>query len=142
MKANIKLADYQINKMNCEWVPGEIQETQDMVMGVDYNVYQKREDPNHFKLDVFVKVEPKDGLGGIKIDTSIVGFFTFLDGTTEKDKQLQVRYTGFPLLFSTLRGHISAVTSNFPCKTFILPSIIVKDVIESIEKGNFQENPE
>jgi hypothetical protein len=50
--------------------------------------------------------------------------------------QRLIRINGCSILYSTLRGHISSITSNFPCGRIILPTIIIMDLVNEIEKNH------
>lgn len=139
-KPNIKLVNYQIWKLACEWIGKYELNSEDSNISIDYNVFENTDDPNLFKLDVYVGITPSESKNGLVIDAKIIGYFSFEEGTSIEDKQKAIRYSGFQLLYSTLRGHVNVMTSSFPCKNFILPSIPVKEVVEAIEKKKKESN--
>lgn len=134
MTKSLKLVDYQINKMSCNWIGISPMEEQNESLSIDYDIYTQKANSKIYKIDLMVKINPKEKGNGLYIDTKIVGLFEFNHDASNEDMQKSIRYSGFPLLYSTLRGHISSVTAKFPCGSFLLPSIIVKDVVSYIEK--------
>ncbi len=139
-KPNIKLVSYQVWKLNCEWIGEYENNSEDFNISIDYNVYKNTDDHNLFKLDVYVGIIPSELENGLVIDAKIVGYFSFEKGTSIEDKQKAIRYSGFQLLYSTLRGHVNVSTSSFPCGNFILPSVPVKEVVEAIEEKKKEGN--
>ncbi len=140
-KSSLKLVNYQFKKINCEWIEeGKQTEGQKGTILFDYKVLRNKKSPNLYRLDLFVSLLPKEDFQGYHIDTCIVGFFSFEESTTENEMEVLVRVNGISLLYSTLRGHISMLTSNFPKGSLILPSVIIQDIVENVEKKSLQEH--
>lgn len=131
--SSLTLVNYQFTKLSCIWKDGKNTKTNHGNMLIDYDVFRNNANPLLFRLDLKVSIDPEKDDAGMKIDTCIVGFFQFDEGTPEDEMHTLVRINGISILYSTLRGHISVLTSNFPSGCTLLPSIIVKDVVDTIE---------
>lgn len=134
MTKSIKLVKYNICKINCEWKEDFQKYSKNNTLSIDYDILKNTDNENLFRLDLFVKNTPEQKSNGTYIDTKIVGYFEFDKDSSENDKEVSIRYSGFPLLYSTLRGHICSATSSFPCGSFLLPTIMVKEVVSAIEE--------
>lgn len=114
--------------MLLEWKDGPKNPNDLGISELNYNVFVDDEKSESFKLDFLLKQTPQVNFGGLNIDIQMEGFFTFPEGSSEDEMQRLIRINGCSILYSTLRGHISSITSNFPCDRIILPSIEIRNL--------------
>ncbi len=134
-KSTIQLVKYYLKKFSCEWIEEDQPEDKQNQLRINYNVFQNKTNHELFRLDFYVSSTPQKGFGGLSIDTCISGLFEFPEGTDETEMQRLIRFNGCSILYSTLRGYISVATANFPTGCHMLPSIVMADVVNSIEKS-------
>lgn len=68
------------------------------------------------------------------IDVEIEGVFSFPDDTPEENIDYLCRVNGLTILYGILRGEIANVTGSFKNGKFILPTVMMQDVVQDIEK--------
>ncbi len=138
-RSSLQLNEFFITKMNVEWkyVLGnpKLPDRQNYNVGLDYNVAQHNERKEHFRLEFKVKLTPIDNESGYLLESTIIGFFSFNNETSDDEMQLLIRVNGCSMLYSLLRGQVAMVTGSFPSGKFNLPTVVISDWIERIENS-------
>jgi preprotein translocase subunit SecB len=104
----------------------------------DYDVGQHPENPNLFRMDLRVDYHEENDSGqaiGHAVKTEIIGFFSFNNADDKENLSLLVRLNGVSILYGLLRGMVANATGVFPAGKCILPTIMPRDVVESVEKA-------
>jgi len=68
------------------------------------------------------------------INVEIEGVFSFPDVTPDDKIDYLCRVNGLTILYGILRGEIANVTGSFKKGKFILPTVMMQDVVQDIEK--------
>ena len=72
-----------------------------------------------------------------KIDSEIVGYFSFSEEFSDEEKrQITIRINGSVILYGILRGQIATFTGSFPNGKFNLPTVNMIEIVNEIEKKN------
>ena len=69
-----------------------------------------------------------------EIKATIEGFFTFKDDLNDKQMAYLVRVNSASILYGILRGEIANITGSFPAGKFLLPTVMMQDVVKEIEE--------
>jgi preprotein translocase subunit SecB len=138
-RSSLQLNEFFITKMNVEWKyvleNPKLPDRQNYNVGLDYNVAQHNERKEHFRLEFKVKLTPIDNESGYLLESTIIGFFSFNNETSDDEMQLLIRVNGCSMLYSLLRGQVAMVTGSFPSGKFNLPTVVISDWIERIENS-------
>lgn len=70
-----------------------------------------------------------------KVDFQILGFFAFPKDTVEDNMQYLIRVNGCTILYGILRGIVANVTGTFPEGPLPLPTVMMHDVVNSVERS-------
>jgi preprotein translocase subunit SecB len=134
-QADCQLDDFHFTRLAVRWYspkePGQI----DIEYGFDYQVGQHKTEKNRYRLafSVSAKSSTPEPIGYL-LDSEIVGFFRFSEGIDQKKADFLIRMNGCAILYGILRGQVANFTGNFPHKKLLLPAIMMKDVVEGVEK--------
>jgi len=133
-KSSIQLVNYFFKKLLVEWKDGPKEPKNIGKLNINYKVFVNNKESDLYRLDFLLQRTPQDDFGGLNMDIRMEGFFSFPKETPEEEIQKMIRLNGCTILFSTLRGHISSITSSFPDGRITLPSIVMLDLVTKIEK--------
>lgn len=124
-----------MTRVNLAWHDPKESTSVDIKHEFDYDVHRNTQQKNLFRL-VF-----RFGLSsltpvqvGYVLDSEIVGYFSFPDGTSEENMQALIRYNGCTILYGILRGQIANITGSFPHAKLVLPTVMMEEVVNAIEK--------
>jgi preprotein translocase subunit SecB len=129
-----QLDDFHFTRLAVQWhnlkEPGKYE----VNYSFDYNIGQHKTDKNRYRLAfrVGAKSDTPEPVG-YHLDTEIVGFFRFPDGTEQKKMDFLIRVNGCSVLYGILRGQVASLTGSFPQKKLVLPTLMMKEIIEGVE---------
>lgn len=140
-KSTIQLSKFFITRLNIERIKGKDKEPsgETINLGFDFDIASHAERKNQFKLEFKVMANPDDGFRGIKLEAQIDGFFYFPEGMNNDEMQYLVALNGSSILYGLLRGQLALITGSFPDGKFMLPAVVMDDVISGIVKRKYEE---
>jgi len=104
----------------------------------DYDLFCNNQDDHKIRMILRVKVTPDmnepDQTCPYEIKTEIEGFFTFSDELSNEQMGYLVRVNSATILYGILRGEIANITGSFPSGKFLLPTVMMQDVVKEIEE--------
>lgn len=119
-----------------------------MSCSFDYDLACRDDDCRQVRMLLRVKVRP-DADEEVQscpyeINAEIEGFFTFSDELTDDQMGYLIRVNSATILYGILRGEVANVTGSFPSGKFLLPTVMMQDVVKEVEarKGNVSPDPE
>jgi preprotein translocase subunit SecB len=129
------LDEFFMTRVNVAWhEPGEAQSV-DIDFLFDYDVFRHTSEKNRFRLAFRLAAKSKTQAPvDYALDTEIVGFFHFSEDSSEEIMQRLIRYNGCTILYGILRGQVANITGSFPSRKFILPTVMMEDVVNDIER--------
>lgn len=105
----------------------------------DYDVARHATEKTRFRLAFRVGVKSKTPAPvDYSLDCEIVGFFRFPEDTTEESMQRLIRFNGCTILYGILRGQLANITGSFPRQKLLLPTVMMEDVVNQIEREKAQ----
>ena len=133
------LDEFFMTRVNVAWhepsVPGSI----DIDYLFDYDVARHTSEKHRFRLALRLAAKSKTPIPvDYSLDCEIVGFFCFPEDSTEDTMQRLVRLNGCTILYGILRGQLANITGSFPRQKMILPTVMMEDVVNDIEKEKAQ----
>jgi preprotein translocase subunit SecB len=129
------LDEFFMTRVNVAWHEPSEPGTIDIDFLFDYDVARHATEKNRFRLAFRVGVKSKTPSPvDYSLDCEIVGFFLFPEDTTEDTKQRLVRLNGCTILYGILRGQLANITGSFPRQKLILPTVMMEDVVNDIER--------
>jgi len=128
-----------MTRVNVAWhepsQPGSI----DIDFLFDYDVARHTAKQHIFRLALRLAAKSKTPTPvDFSLDCEIVGFFRFPEASTEETMQRLVRLNGCTILYGILRGQLANITGSFPRQKLILPTVMMEDVINEIEREKAQ----
>lgn len=133
------LDEFSMTRVNVAWheplQPGSI----DIDYLFDYDVGRHATEKNRFRLAFRLGVKSKTPMPvDYSLDCEIVGIFHFPESTKDETMQRLIRYNGCTILYGILRGQLASITGSFPHKKLILPTVMMEDVVNDIERKKAQ----
>lgn len=114
-----------------------------MSCGFDYDLFCGDNDCRQVRMVLRVFIEPdKDEdtqTCPYEIKAEIEGFFTFSDELSDEQMGYLTRVNSMTILYGILRGEIANVTGSFPSGKFLLPTVMMQDVVKEIEERKAKE---
>ena len=105
----------------------------------DYDVARHTTEKNRFRLAFRLGVKSKTSTPvDYSLDCEIVGFFHFPENTTDDAMQRLIRFNGCTILYGILRGQLANITGSFPRQKLLLPTVMMEDVVNNIEREKAQ----
>ena len=140
----LQLEEFFLTRLNLVWhSPPKPQEVVSE-FGFGYNVARHKTEPRRFRLTFTMISKPreKEPPAGYEMESQIVGLFSFVEGVPENEMQQLIRINGCTILYGILRGQIAAATGSFVGGKFNLPTVMMDEVVQSIEadKKTVREN--
>ena len=115
-----------------------------MTYGFDYDLSCKDEDCHQVRMVLRVTLGPDKSeemrTCPYEIKATIEGFFTFSDELDDKQMAYLVRVNSATVLYGILRGEVASVTGSFPAGKFLLPTVMMQDVVKEIEDRKSKES--
>lgn len=136
--SSLQLDGFFLTHLNLRWVEGgEDGNMQDCPhdLDIDYRLARHKEKAHMFRLTLSVELCVKKGRTGLDIDSEIAGFFTFPPETEEEEMQYLVRVNGATILYGILRGQVAMASGSFPGGKFLLPAVVMQDVLPQIDEN-------
>jgi preprotein translocase subunit SecB len=129
------LDEFFMTRVNVAWhEPGQ-PENVDIDFLFDYDVAQHATEKNRFRLAFRLGVKSKTSTPvDYSLDSEIVGFFRFPEEATAEIMQRLIRLNGCTILYGILRGQLANITGSFPRQKLILPTVMMEDVVNQIER--------
>jgi hypothetical protein len=137
------LEDFQLTRLNIEWHdPGKAKEGT-FKPWITYDVLKHAKDASRYLLTMMVDIEPvQPPKSGYEIHATIRGEFSVtLEPGTKTDPAYLVRLNGLTMLYGLLRGQVAQTTGSFPWGKFVLPAMMMQDVITSVEEAKRKAKP-
>lgn len=130
-------------KMVVEWLEPANTEEESISFGFDYDLACHPETPH------LIKMVMRFWLGQANDDeaprcpysllTEMEGIFSFPEDIDEKQMAYLCRVNSMTILYGILRGEVANVTGSFPGGKYILPTVMIPEVVDSIEKRKTDE---
>ena len=132
-----QLDDFHFTRLAVQWNDPTESGKFDINYSFDYSVGRHNTDKHRYRLAFSVKAksdtpEPV----GYHLDSEIVGFFRFPADTEQDKMDYLIRVNGCTILYGILRGQVASLTGAFPQKKLVLPTFMMKEIIEGIEQQN------
>jgi len=108
-----------------------------MSCAFDYDLFCHDDDCRQVRMVLRVMVGPDNDEENqtcpYEIKAEIEGFFAFSDELSDKQMGYLIRVNSMTILYGILRGEIANVTGSFPSGKFLLPTVMMQDVVKEIE---------
>jgi len=129
-----QLDDFHFTRLAVQWHASKEPGKFAVNYSFDYNIGQHNTEKNRYRLAfrVGAKSDAPEPVG-YHLDTEIVGFFRFPDGTDQKKMDFLIRMNGCSVLYGILRGQVASLTGSFPQKKLVLPTLMMKEIVEGVE---------
>jgi hypothetical protein len=125
-----------MTRVNLAWHDPKESTTVDIKHEFDYDVHRNTQKKNLFRLVFRFGLSPRTPVPvGYVLDSEIVGYFSFPEGTSEENMQVLIRNNGCTILYGILRGQIASITGSFPHAKLVLPTVMMEEVVKDIEKS-------
>jgi preprotein translocase subunit SecB len=138
-----ELQEFFIHDLAVEWLNPEESESESFSLGFDYDLSCHANDPH------LVRMIMRFWLGRAanddaprcpySIHVEIEGFFSFPADLEEGQMAYLCRVNSMTILYGILRGEIANVTGSFPGGKYILPTVMMQDVVNEIEERKEKE---
>lgn len=103
----------------------------------DYDLFFNDEDDHKVCMILKVSIGPNETIKShspYEINAAIQGFFTFSDDLSDEQMSYLVRVNSATILYGILRGEIASVTGSFSAGKFLLPTVMMQDIVTEIEQ--------
>lgn len=135
------LEEFYLTRLKVQWFEPEEPIEVDTRFGFNYDVAYSQDDPNRYRLTFRVTCEPgTQPKVGYEIDSEMMGFFSFPEDTPREEMEYLIRLNGSTILYGILRGELASVTGMFPHGKFVLPTVMMSDVVEAVEKERAEKS--
>lgn len=133
------LDEFFMTRVNVAWheppEPGSVE----IDFLFDYDVARHATEKNRFRLAFRLGAKSRTPTPvDYSLDCEIVGFFRLPGDTTEENMQRLIRLNGCTILYGILRGQVASITGSFPRQKWILPTVMMEDVVSQIEREKAQ----
>lgn len=131
----LQLDEFFITRLSVEWISAPESQEVSTDVRFTYDVARHKKNLNKFRLIFYMHTAPSEDKAryGYVLDCAIAGLFSFADGLSEKEMQALIRINGCTILYGILRGQIALITGSFLGGKFNLPTIMMQDVVNSVE---------
>ena len=137
MKPVCELEDFHVNKLVVEGIDIEKSNEISVAMSFDYEIAFKTDNPFIVKTVMQYTVGPNTEDDKprcpYKIQADIEGVFSFREDTLKEHMPIISRINSLTILFGILRGEIANITGSFKNGKFILPTVMMQDVVKEVE---------
>lgn len=133
----LQLEDFGITDLEVHWLTRELvgQEYKSN-LELGYGIQKRSEQEQRYRIVLRVADERKNQEGQVQLTLRVtaVGFFVFPESTPVEQHPRLIRTVGIPILYSTTRGALQAISGTLPPDSrYILPTVNVVDLIKSVE---------
>ena len=139
MKPVCELDQFFINKLHVDWLdPDPDCENESVSFGFDYDLSCNSEDPYMIRMVMrYMQGPNKDETSTVcpyEIFTEIEGYFKFSEDIEDEKMSYLCRVNTLTILYGILRGEIANIPGSFQGGKFILPTVMMQDVVDEVEK--------
>ncbi|MFH0880807.1 MAG: hypothetical protein V2A34_13915 [Lentisphaerota bacterium] len=121
--------------MHIDWADPEKETEISLQFTFDYDVARHKEDACRYRMIFRMSARSnKECAVGLMLDAEIAGFFTLPKEMEADKREYQIRVNGCAILYGVLRGQLALVTGSFPGGKFNLPSVMMQEVVETVEE--------
>lgn len=140
----LQLEDFGITDLEVHWLTSEI-EGQDYKSNLQlgYGIQKRSEEEQRYRIVLRIADERKSEEGRVQLTlrATAIGFFVFPESTPVDQHPRLIRTVGLPILYSTARGALQAISGTLPPDSrYILPTVNVVELITAIEGGEGSKN--
>lgn len=101
----------------------------------DYEIGRHADEKNRYRLVFRVGAHPRSSIpAGYVMDSEVVGFFRFPPDMVREMMERLIRINGCTILYGILRGHLATVSGTFPGRKLLLPTVMMEEVVQEIER--------
>lgn len=137
------LEEFFMTRVNLAWHDPKESTTVAVEHKFDYDVYRNSGQKNLFRLVFRFALSSQTPVPvGYALDSEMVGYFSFPEGTSDEKMQALIRYNGCTILYGILRGQIANIAGSFPHAKLILPTVMMEEVVNEIERQKAQARQE
>lgn len=138
-----ELEDYSIHKLLVEWMNPADREEESISFGFDYDLSCHSDNPHWIRIVMSFTLgqaaNDEQPRCPYTIHAEVEGFFSFPEDIDEKKMAYLCRVNSMTILYGILRGEIANVTGSFPGGKYILPTVMMPEIVDSIEKRKADE---
>ena len=129
-----QLDDFHFTRLAVQWHSPKESGKFEVNYSFDYSIGQHNTEKNRYRLAfrVGAKSDTPEPVG-YHLNSEIVGFFRFPDGTEQNKMDFLIRFNGCTILYGILRGQVASLTGSFPQKKLVLPTFMMKEIVEGVE---------
>lgn len=112
----------------------------------DYHLTCSCDDDHRIRMQMTFEMKPNPDderpLCPYEIEAEIVGFFTFPQDLEDKQIAYLCRVNTMTILYGVLRGEVANLTGSFVHGKFVLPTVMMQDIVTDIEEKKRQAEDE
>jgi len=140
----LQLEDFGITDLEVHWFANKL-EGQEYRSNLElgYGIQKRSEQEQRYRIVLRVADERKSEEGRVQLTLRVtaVGFFVFPESTPVEQHPRLIRTVGIPILYSTTRGALQAISGTLPPDSrYTLPTVNVVDLIKSVEGSGEPKN--
>jgi hypothetical protein len=130
MKPKCTLEDYQLIRFAIDWHNPEKRTKVTFQPCITYGLRSHKKDAELFQVEMHVNIVSEEKPpAGYEVHAGIRGQFRVPScGDVEKQSYIAT-LNGLTILYGILRGHVAAVSGSFSAGKFLLPTVMMQDVI-------------
>jgi len=138
-----ELQEFFIHDLAVEWMSPEDSKEESFSLGFDYDLSCHADNPHLIRMMMRVSLgkatDDDQARCPYTIRCEVEGFFSFPEGLDDKQMGFLCRVNSMTILYGILRGEIANVTGSFPGGKFILPTVMMQDVVTEVEERKDEE---
>ena len=147
MQLVCELEDFFFTQLNIEALNCDAEsETRAARVSFDYDLSTAVEDDHRVKMEMSFSLntatEDDQPCCPYAINAIIAGFFSFPQDLEDKQIAYLCRVNTMTILYGILRGQIASMTGSFPSGKFVLPAVMMQNVVTHIEERKQQAESE
>jgi len=125
-------------KLSVDWLNPEPDSPEESAsFGFDYDLSCNKDNPREIRMLLRFSLGPNQEEGSptcsYNIYAEIEGFFTFSEDLGDDQMGYLCRVNSATILYGILRGEIGNVTGSFRGGKFLLPTVMMQDVVNQVE---------
>lgn len=134
-QVSCNLDEFFITRLYLSWREPAKQTESTLGVSFDYDVARHNKDTRRYRLTLRVQVKGKEAPPlGLTLEAEIVGFITLPKEVNSEHMDYLVRLNGCTILYGILRGEVAMASGSFPSGKFILPTVMMEDVVAGVEE--------
>jgi preprotein translocase subunit SecB len=143
MKSVCELEDFCINKLMIEGLQEEDSEETSVFFGFDYDLSCRTDNQHIIKIVLKYSIGPNPDdpkpRCPYSIHAEMEGIFRFPEDMEDIQMAYLCRVNSLTILYGILRGEIANVTGSCKNGKFILPTVMMEDIVTGIEERKTKE---